>query len=995
MTTPILFCIPYAGGAPSAFRAWQAIAGHRLDVRAVALPGREARFLEPPDVNVAQLADDIAGQAGGRPYAIFGHSMGGRLGFEVVRELRRRGEGLPLALYVSACRAPDTVEPLSELARADDEALFARLTELGGMPREILDDPEMRELLLPVFRADFAWLDTYVYEREAPLEVPITAFAGRDDPSIDPGLVDGWRRESTAGFELRTEPGGHFFVHERAPQILDAICHDLGRQPRHLLPLGGTGWSVWKDAVLRSTGFPADGLARFSAPECARAADAFLAGELDEETFAKTLAAALAAGSEDACELAADPLFREAVTWQNRTALAALDGLVKGGPGQKRNNKRREREQIILKYWQRYTAKNDSVGFFGPVTWAGIRADGPAVTAEPGPGLLASRRVRFEDWALRALAAKLAEDPAVRRGYPPVLQPHLTLAGRKLLRPAFPPVPISAAEEAVLSRCDGRPAVEIAGELIGAAGFRSPDDVYLTLDMLAERELIDWTGNVPVTEEAERHVHKLLTRAGHAGALAVFKDLRAARDRVADAAGDPDELLAALLALNDRFTSVVGETVRRPGQTYAGRGLLYEDTTRDLRVVFGGQLLDDLAEPMALMLQAARWLTVELVRVYGDALRELFDELRADTEGEVLLADVWYLAQGALFGSARRPVDEVAAGFAARWRAVFGLDDLPEDASEVRLTAAELAGVVARTFPAARPGWWAGRLHAPDLQLCAPDADAVNRGDYTVVLGEMHAAWPTFDTWVFTGAHPDPGALADALDADIGPNRLAPLYPDTWPLHTGRVSRALAGPGLRRLGWTAAPGADPATILPATSIQVREVGGDLVAVAPDGQRWPLVEVFSELLAIHAVDGFKLAAAGGHTPRISIGRLVVARETWRTTAGESGLTEVTGERERYLAVRRWRLALGLPEHVFVKLSSEIKPTYVDLTSPFYASMLCMMLRSAQARAGGGVKVTITELLPGPGQAWLPDARGRGYFNELRLHLVDPATPGGLA
>lgn len=995
MTTPILFCLPYAGGSPSAFRAWPAMAGHRLDVRAVAMPGREARFLEPPQLDVAQLADDIAGQAGGRPYAIFGHSMGGRLGFEVVRELRRRGERLPLALYVSACRPPDTVEPLSELARVSDEALFARLSELGGMPQEILADPEMRELLLPVFRADFDWLDSYVYEREAPLNVPIMAFAGREDASIEPELVDGWRRESSIRFELRVEPGGHFFVHERAPQILDAIWHDLREEPRHLLPLGATGWSVWKDAVLRSTGFPAQGLARFSAPECARAADAFLAGELDEETFAKSLAEALAAGSRDACEVAADPLFREAITWQNRNALSALDGLVKGGPDQKRNNKRREREQIVVKYWQRYSAKNDSVGFFGPVTWAGITPDGPAVTAEPGPGLLASRRVRFEDWALRALAAKLAEDPAVRRGFPPVLQPHLSLAGRKLLRPARPPAPVSAAEEAVLALCDGRRAVDLAAEVVGTAGLRSADDVYLTLDMLAERDLIDWRGNVPVTEEAERHLRELLARAGDADAFATFETLCAGRDRVAAAAGDPDQLLAALLSLTERFTAVVGATGRRPGQTYAGRGLLYEDTTRDLRVIFGGPLLADIAEPMALMLQAARWLTVELVRVYGAALRELFDELRADAGGEVLLADLWYLAQGALFGSERRPVDDVAADFAGRWRALFGLDDLPEGTAEVRLSAAELAEAVARTFPAARPGWSAGRLHAPDLQICAPDVDAVNRGDYTVVLGEMHAAWPTFDTWVFTGAHPDPQALSDALDADLGAERIAPLYPDTWPLHTGRVSRSLAGPWVRRLGWTAAPGADPANVLPATSVQVRDLGGELVAVAPDGRRWPLVEVFSELLAIHAVDGFKLGAADGHTPRISIGKLVVARETWRTTVGECGLADVAGERERYLAVRRWRLALGLPDHVFVKLSSEIKPTYVDLTSPFYASILCVMLRSARAAAGDGVRVTITELLPGPGQAWLPDALGRGYFNELRLHLVDPATPGGLA
>ncbi|MEV4727129.1 thioesterase II family protein, partial [Micromonospora humida] len=145
-----LFCLPYAGGGASAFRRWQPEAGPDVEVLPVQLPGRENRIGDDPDFTVAELAAAIADRAD-RPYAIYGHSMGGRLGFEVVRELRRAGRELPVRLYVGGARAPHVTAAsfFDGLSRVADDELLRRLAAGGGLPDGLLDHPELVELLLP------------------------------------------------------------------------------------------------------------------------------------------------------------------------------------------------------------------------------------------------------------------------------------------------------------------------------------------------------------------------------------------------------------------------------------------------------------------------------------------------------------------------------------------------------------------------------------------------------------------------------------------------------------------------------------------------------------------------------------------------------------------------------------------------------------------------------------------------------------------------------
>ncbi|MCX4390298.1 alpha/beta fold hydrolase [Micromonospora peucetia] len=234
-----LFCLPYAGGGASVFRRWQDGLGPDVEVLPVQLPGRENRISENPVFQVADVAYAIADRIRG-PYAIYGHSMGGRLGFEVVRELRRAGRPLPLRLYVGGARAPHIVgaSHFDGLSRVDDDELLRRLEAGGGLPATLLEYPELVELLLPLLRADFGRVDDYRYTPEEPLPMPIVAFSGRSDTTVSQESSAGWREHSAAGFTLREIDGGHFFLNERLPDLLVAIRADLisartDAAPRH------------------------------------------------------------------------------------------------------------------------------------------------------------------------------------------------------------------------------------------------------------------------------------------------------------------------------------------------------------------------------------------------------------------------------------------------------------------------------------------------------------------------------------------------------------------------------------------------------------------------------------------------------------------------------------------------------------------------------------------------------------------------------------------
>lgn len=225
-----LVVLPYAGGGASIYRGWQAMLPD-VDVVPVQLPGREERFEEPAIPSVEPIVGAVADALNpvlDRPYAIFGHSMGARIAFELTRELRRRGRRAPSVLFVSACKAPHIPRvPTPPVATMPDRLFIRMLERMNGTPSEILDDPGFMQALLPTLRADFALVDSYEYADEPALQVPIRAFGGTHDSDVRENDLMAWQVQTTSGFALRMLSGGHFIVRARAREITAVIGAEL------------------------------------------------------------------------------------------------------------------------------------------------------------------------------------------------------------------------------------------------------------------------------------------------------------------------------------------------------------------------------------------------------------------------------------------------------------------------------------------------------------------------------------------------------------------------------------------------------------------------------------------------------------------------------------------------------------------------------------------------------------------------------------------------
>jgi Lantibiotic dehydratase, N terminus len=760
---------------------------------------------------------------------------------------------------------------------------------------------------------------------------------------------------------------------------------------RHRVRLPGTAWSVWRDVCVRSAGFPADMVLAICDEPLARSADLAGTDPAGRLAYDKVYADAAGRLSRAIASTHGDPVFQEAITWQNPGLAQRLQD---AGVGTSRRSKDRGRELVIASYLQRYCLKNDTIGFFGPVGWATAGHGRAGLVVTPGDQLIARTTTYFEVWAIDKVAAAITRQGRVQGWLRPRRPRSVFLDGNILHRPHRKPVTLTDAELQILQACDGRRTIV---EVVDSAGV---PEARALLTRLAELEALRLDLEGPMHAWPERLLREKLELIAdpdaRAAALEPVDQMIRARDAVAGTAGDPARLRTALAGLAETFEQVTGApSTRRAGANYAGRTLVYQDAVRNVRVEVGEAVTRALAAPLGLVLDSARWLVNDITGRYRVLFADLLDRELARAGGPVPLQRLMTRASPYLYTGERRRVAELAAASVAelqrRWQQVLGP---PQSPSRHQVSADAIRARAAECFPAHPVAWSGGWQHSPDIMIAAASPAEVDRGNFLLILGEIHLATNTLDQRLFAEQHPAPARLIAAEQADRGARRVVLSPAKDHPNVTSRTSppSAILGPG--QLYWSAAitdslepPDSD--IVMPGAAMTVTRRGESLVVqVAPSGTELDFFEVIGDEMVEVVVDAFQPEAPAAHRPRITIDRFVLSREQWRFQVADSAWAFAKDEQERFYLARRWRQEHSLPERVFYRVPVELKPTAADFRSIVLVNLFAKHIR--QTQAAGHAQYTVTEMLPDLDQLWLTDRQGRRYSSELRIVAYDSMT-----
>ena len=689
--------------------------------------------------------------------------------------------------------------------------------------------------------------------------------------------------------------------------------------------------------------------------------------------------------------------FLEAIIWQNRQAFHTAVDLLRQEPSRDayRGSKQRQHEELIANYWQRYCVKNDTIGFFGPVGWAKLNSHGDPLIVKPGPSLLASREVYIEWWCIDALAQKFAANDSVKPWLAPNRVPYIHLQGANVYTGSGHPMRISAKEAAVLHACDGRTAAKkIAENLTRKPQLELENEkaVYDILEELCRKGLAIWSLQLPVGLHPERTFQEILENIEDARlrepALLALARLIAARDRVAQAAGDAQRLDDALRDMETTFTELTGMSpTRLAGEIYAARTLVYEDCRRNVEVDIGPQIIQSLEGALSLILTSARWYTYRVAQEYQSIFETIYDEFVRRSGSPVISAvEFWVRIQPLLYGDGPFPTDQIALSFQQRWAEILSL---PAGIRRINYDSGELKPRVLAAFDAPHAGWACARYHSPDLMISAASAEAVRRGDYQFVLGEIHIAVNTLSSSLFVAQHPTQKDLFRAVESDFPEPRVIAMVPMSMRAIASRTRMVLESEKDFRLLHTHDSFAPPGSrAIPLASLVVQNsTEGLVIGTRDDKVRLSIIEVIGDVLSSLVINSFGILGPQAYQPRITIDRLVVCREAWRFSPKAMDFAFVKEESDRFIAARRWCRAYDLPRFAFVKVPIERKPFYVDFDSPIYVSILAKMIRRTFDAGDPAAEITLSEMLPSIDEVWLPDSEGRCYASEFRIVAID--------
>ncbi|MFC5469003.1 thioesterase II family protein [Cohnella suwonensis] len=230
-----LFCLPYAGASAAIYMKWNKAIAPGAACFPLELAGRGVRSGDPFYRGMEEAAEDVLERLmrhyDGTPYAVFGHSMGGMILYEVCRLLRERNLPPPAALFFSGRPAPDVSRTEEPIHLLPDDEFAERILEMGATSAEVFSSKPLMDVFMPILRADFRLVETYRYEEKEPLPWRLTILAGRDEKWTDEEL-EGWSRHTTAECRFVRMQGGHFYWQNGSDDLQVFLQNELSAAPR-------------------------------------------------------------------------------------------------------------------------------------------------------------------------------------------------------------------------------------------------------------------------------------------------------------------------------------------------------------------------------------------------------------------------------------------------------------------------------------------------------------------------------------------------------------------------------------------------------------------------------------------------------------------------------------------------------------------------------------------------------------------------------------------
>ncbi len=219
-----LLCLPFAGGGASVYNQWVIKMKNAVTVCPIQLPGREERITETPYIDMTVLLDDLEDAFKNTvkgPYTLWGHSMGGKIAYELEKRLEENGYTAQ-CLFISGSRIPSIPEP-KPIYHLPDEIFKKELGRFQGTPKEILENQELLDFFLPMLRADFTMDETYYTKEVVSLKCPIIAFGGTEDKEANEKAIKAWNQYTIGEFQYQMFQGDHFYIKDHEERIINKI----------------------------------------------------------------------------------------------------------------------------------------------------------------------------------------------------------------------------------------------------------------------------------------------------------------------------------------------------------------------------------------------------------------------------------------------------------------------------------------------------------------------------------------------------------------------------------------------------------------------------------------------------------------------------------------------------------------------------------------------------------------------------------------------------